>query len=78
MTGSIADGRASVTRCRSEAAEFKYKNGYEMPGDVLAKRTANIAQINTQRVGLFGQKIGLVLIYNYRHICGRWVSQLPL
>lgn len=52
MTGSIADARASVNRARGEAAEFKYKNGYEMPCDVLAKRLANINQVYTQRVGL--------------------------
>ena len=50
MTGSIADARASVTRARGEAAEFRYKNGYEMPCDVLAKRLANINQVYTQRV----------------------------
>jgi 20S proteasome alpha/beta subunit len=50
ITGSIADARASVTRARSEAAEFRYKNGYEMPCDVLAKRLANINQVYTQRV----------------------------
>lgn len=50
MTGSIADARASASRAISEAAEFMYKNGYEMPCDVLAKRLANINQVYTQRV----------------------------
>lgn len=52
MTGSIADARASVSRARGEAAEFRYKYGYEMPCDVLAKRLANINQVYTQRVWL--------------------------
>lgn len=50
MTGSIADARASINRARGEAAEFRYKFGYEMPCDVLAKRLANINQVYTQRV----------------------------
>ncbi|KAK7699935.1 Proteasome subunit YC7alpha/Y8 (protease yscE subunit 7) [Botryosphaeria dothidea] len=49
MTGSIADARASVMRAQGEAAEFRYKYGYEMPCDVLAKRIANISQVYTQR-----------------------------
>ena len=52
MTGSIADARASVNRARGEAAEFRYKFGYEMPCDVLAKRLANISQVYTQRVSV--------------------------
>jgi len=49
MTGSIADARANVTRARGEAAEFRYKYGYEMPCDALAKRLANINQVYTQK-----------------------------
>lgn len=50
MTGSIADARAFAQRAQGEAAEFRYKYGYEMPSDVLAKRLANISQVYTQRV----------------------------
>ncbi len=50
MTGSIADARAFAQRAQGEAAEFRYKYGYEMPCDVLAKRLANISQVYTQRV----------------------------
>ena len=61
MTGSIADARASVNRARGEAAEFRYKFGYEMPCDVLAKRLANISQVYTQRVSLRNVDTGLVM-----------------
>lgn len=50
MTGSIADARPLAQRAQSEAAEFRYKYGYEMPADALAKRMANISQVYTQRV----------------------------
>jgi 20S proteasome subunit alpha 1 len=50
MTGSIADARAYAQRAQGEAAEFRYKYGYEMPCDVLSKRLANISQVYTQRV----------------------------
>lgn len=50
MTGSIADARAFAQRAQGEAAEFRYKYGYEMPCDVLSKRLANISQVYTQRV----------------------------
>lgn len=50
MTGSIADARNAANRARQEAGDFRYKYGYEMPCDVLAKRMANINQVYTQRV----------------------------
>ncbi|EZF34225.1 hypothetical protein H101_02239 [Trichophyton interdigitale H6] len=62
VTGSIADGRAQVTRAQSEAAEFEYKFGYEMPCDVLAKRLANINQVYTQRAYMRPLGIATTLI----------------
>ncbi|KAI5858636.1 nucleophile aminohydrolase [Tricharina praecox] len=62
MTGSIADARASVTRGRAEAAEFRYKYGYEMPCDVLAKRLANINQVYTQRAYMRPLGVSMTLI----------------
>lgn len=44
----IADARVQVTMARQKAAEFRYKYGYEMPTDMLAKAIANSNQVATQ------------------------------
>lgn len=62
MTGQIADAKAFVSRAQSEAAEFAYKNGYEMPCDVLAKRLANINQVYTQRAYMRPLGVTITLI----------------
>ncbi|KAI9756767.1 MAG: Proteasome subunit YC7alpha/Y8 (protease yscE subunit 7) [Lichina confinis] len=62
MTGSIADARAQVMRAQGEAAEFRYKFGYEMPCDVLAKRIANINQVYTQRAYMRPLGVSMTLV----------------
>ncbi|VDP89230.1 unnamed protein product [Echinostoma caproni] len=48
MTGMLPDCYAQVHRARYEAANFKYKHGYEMPCDVLVRRIGEINQVYTQ------------------------------
>ena len=47
-TGMTADARSLVQHARNEAAEFRFKWGYEMPVDVLSKRLADKSQVYTQ------------------------------
>jgi len=62
MTGSISDSRSLVNKARAEAAEFRYKYGYEMPCDVLAKRLANLSQVYTQMAELRPLGVAATLI----------------
>ena len=46
--GCAADAKSLVQKARSEAAEFRFKYGYEMPVDHLAQVLADQAQVYTQ------------------------------
>ena len=60
MTGLLPDARALVSRMRTEAADFKFKNGYFCPVQVLANRTADLAQVYTQQA--FMRPYGVISI----------------
>lgn len=51
VTGIYADCKSAVQRARYEAADFTFKYGYPVPVHVLARRIADIAQVNTQSAG---------------------------
>ncbi|SPO31763.1 probable SCL1 - 20S proteasome subunit (alpha1) [Ustilago trichophora] len=62
MTGRVADARAQVQRAKMEAADFKYKYGYSITPDLLAKRMANMNQVYTQRAAMRPYGVSMILV----------------
>ncbi|GAC77108.1 hypothetical protein PANT_24d00045 [Moesziomyces antarcticus T-34] len=62
MTGRVADARAQVQRAMMEAADFKYKYGYAITPDLLAKRMANMNQVYTQRAAMRPYGVSMILV----------------
>ena len=73
----LADARAQVMRARSEAAEFRYKYGYEITPDALARRMANINQVYTQRAAMRPLGIGMSQFEPSRRHFSRFFSYDP-
>jgi 20S proteasome subunit alpha 1 len=68
VTGLPADARAHIARARQESAEFRYKFGYDIPVDLLARRIANINQVFTQQASLrpLGTAITMIAVDDER------------
>lgn len=62
MAGVVPDCRSMAARVRQEAAQFRYKNGYDMPPEVLARRIADMQQVYTQHAGIRPPAVSTVLI----------------
>eukprot|EP00887_Chlorella_sp_A99_P005899 scaffold1.g5899.t1 len=62
ITGVHGDSRSVVQKARADAAEFRFKFGYEMPVDFLARTLADENQVRTQKAGLRPMAVIPILI----------------
>jgi 20S proteasome subunit alpha 1 len=73
--GLIADVRIQIARAMDECGEFAYKNGFEMPVDMLARRMADLNQLNTQNAGMRLLAASLLFIgwdVDEKGVCSLW------
>mmetsp|Transcript_10018 Transcript_10018/g.14172 ORF Transcript_10018/g.14172 Transcript_10018/m.14172 type:complete len:247 (-) Transcript_10018:220-960(-) len=61
-TGLTADCKALVQRARYEAADFQFKYGHTIPVHVLARRIADLAQVNTQSASMRPLAVLMLLV----------------
>jgi len=62
VTGLVPDAQAQVQRAKYEAANFKYKYGYDIPVETLTRRLADIAQVYTQNAGMRPYGTSMILV----------------
>jgi len=52
VTGTMPDCKSMIQRARYEAGQWTYDHGYACPPGVIAKRMADLAQVNTQTASM--------------------------
>lgn len=60
--GRLPDARTLVARARHEAANFRYRYGYDCPVDHVARRLANLAQLATQEAAMRPLAVSATLV----------------